>query len=181
MSSPLAVVGAGGFAREVAELIRDLIQDGEQWELLGFLTDDSATWGSTINDLPVLGGVDWLAQHADVQAAMGIGSPVVKWKMVERLAKAQVRFPSLVHPRTVRSRYLEIGVGAVITAGNTLTANIVLGDFSMINLHCTVGHDTTIGDFATISPGVSVSGNVRIGRGCDIGTGSALIQGVTVG
>jgi sugar O-acyltransferase (sialic acid O-acetyltransferase NeuD family) len=178
----LVIYGAGGFAREVCELVRDIDADSGRWHLLGFLDDRPEVRGTVLNGLPVLGGDAWIAeQRPRVYVALGVGSPTAKRRLADRLRGVAAGFPTLVHPTAVASRYVQYGEGVVVTAGNVLTANIVLGDFAMLNLMCTVGHDTTIGAFATVSPGVNVSGRVRIGDGCEIGTGSAIIQGVTIG
>lgn len=179
---PLLIYGAGGFAREVLALVRDINRLEAQWEVVGFLSDDANSWGQLLNDVPILGGEAELGNYADgVDVALGIGSPVAKRKVTERLRKHRVSWPSLTHPNVVMSSYVDVGEGVVITAGNVLTANIELGDFSMINLACTVGHDCVVGRYSTISPGVNVSGNVKVGDGCDIGTGSSFVQGVSLG
>ena len=179
---PLVIYGAGGFAREVLELIRDINREQESWSVLGFLSDDRDSWGSIINDLPILGGEPWLDSQADgVSVVFGIGSPAAKLQITQRLRSRKLQWPSLIHPNVVISQRVAVGTGVVITAGNILTTEITLGDFSMVNLACTIGHDCMIGRYTTISPGVNVSGYVHLGDGCDVGTGSAFVQGVAVG
>jgi len=51
----------------------------------------------------------------------------------------------------------------------------------MLNLHCTVGHDTVIGEFCTCSPGVHLSGNVTLENEVECGTNSSVIPAVTLG
>lgn len=178
----LVIYGAGGFAREVLALVHDINQESQRWDVLGFLSDDAATWGQTVNELPILGGQRWIEERrASVAVALAIGSPPVKRRTVQRASGANLSWATLVHPSVVASSYVVYGAGVVVTAGTILTSNIELADFSMLNLACTVGHDCTIGRYATTSPGVNVSGNVRIGEGCDIGTGAAIIQSVEIG
>ena len=62
-----------------------------------------------------------------------------------------------------------------------MTTNIELGCHVIVNLACTIGHDSILEDFVTIAPGVNISGNVTIGTGTDLGTGSKIIQGISVG
>jgi sugar O-acyltransferase (sialic acid O-acetyltransferase NeuD family) len=178
----IVIFGAGGFAREVLALLRDINQASESWDILGFLDDHESSWGKQLDDLPVLGGRDWLKERAGtVHLAFGIGSPVVKRKLALGLRGDVAGFPALVHPTTIRTRYVDVGEGVVITAGNILTSQIRIGSFAMLNLMCTVGHDAVIGDYTTVAPGSNISGNVTIGEGCDIGTGSKIIQGVSIG
>jgi sugar O-acyltransferase (sialic acid O-acetyltransferase NeuD family) len=178
----LVIYGAGGMAREVAQLVRDIVRAGSPINLLGFLDDDPMTHGSLLEGLPVLGDASYLASRAgEVDVVVGVGSPSLKRSLMCR-ANANARgFPILVHPNVVSSDSVRIGRGTIICAGSVLTVNIDLGDFSIINLSCTVSHDSTLEAFSTLGPGVNVSGNVRIGAGTDIGTGSTLIQGLTVG
>lgn len=179
---PLVIYGAGGFAREVLELVRDINETAPRWDVLGFLSDDSSSWGSLVNELPVLGGADWLDGQRHLPAvALGVGNPATKLRIAARLEPRSAEWPALVHPNVVMSRRVELGRGAIIAAGNVLTTNILVGEFATLNLSSTVGHDVILGSYATIAPGVNISGNVQVDEGCDIGTGSAIIQGIAIG
>jgi sugar O-acyltransferase (sialic acid O-acetyltransferase NeuD family) len=182
MPSPIAIYGAGGFAREVLELLRDTCRNGGPWNPVAFISDDATQKGLVLNGVPVM---DLDAARAacggSFAVALGVGSPVTKWKLAQRLRDLAPEFPALIHPSVTRSAHVSVERGVVITAGNILTANIVVREFSMINLACTVGHDAVIGPFATLAPGVNVSGGVRIGEGADIGTGTSILPNVAVG
>jgi UDP-3-O-[3-hydroxymyristoyl] glucosamine N-acyltransferase len=71
----------------------------------------------------------------------------------------------------------ELGIGAVICAGNILTTNICLGVHVQINLDCTIGHDVVLDDYTTLAPGVHLSGCVHCGKRVYIGTGAVIING----
>jgi sugar O-acyltransferase (sialic acid O-acetyltransferase NeuD family) len=198
MARDLVIVGAGGFGREVAQLVRDLNAAGPApWNLAGFVDDDPARKGTEVAGHPVLGSLDWLLE-ASVAArrvshetsdqiagapaiALGVGSPAVKSRIARRLAGHGFDFPTLVHPSAIVGDRVHLGTGAIVTAGCILTTDIAVGEFVTLNLGCTVGHDAVLGDYATLAPGVHVSGNVTLGEGADLGTGSSTIQGVTVG
>lgn len=179
---PLVIYGAGGFAREVLMLLKDLQRSTPSWEVLGFLDDDPAAAGRRIHGLPVLGGREWLEGRTPrCHVALGVGSPAVKRRLATALRGVAAGFPSLVHPTAVVGEGVTLEEGSIVTAGNILTADIRVRRFVTLNLACTVGHDGSIGDFANVAPGVNISGNVDIGEGCDLGTGGAVIQGVRVG
>lgn len=178
----LVVFGAGGFAREVAALVRDANQVQERWNLLGYLDDDVEKHGLSLDELPVLGDERWIQRRATpVHLALGVGSPALKRAVVDRLSGTVASFPSLIHPSVIKTPYVQMAEGVIITAGNILTSQVKIGRFAMLNLACTVGHDAVIGEFSTISPGCNISGYVTIGEGCDVGTGVKANPGVSVG
>ena len=62
-----------------------------------------------------------------------------------------LKYPNLIHPNVVGDwERIKIGIGNVICASNTLTTNIVFGDFNIVNLDCTIGHDVVIGNYNVI-------------------------------
>ncbi len=181
----IVIYGAGGFGREVAQLLADLNDRTPQWSVLGFLSDDTESHGAQRGDLPVLGGAEWLrSRNEPVAMALGVGSPALKRRLVER-ARAQnnphVSFPVLVHPTVCIGRRVRVDEGTIVCAASVITVDIAIGAFSTVNLCCTIGHDATLGAFSTLAPSVNVSGNVSLGEGADIGTGSKIIQGVGIG
>jgi len=178
----IVIYGSGGFAREVVHLIEDINEKKEEWEVLGFIDDNIENHGEIINDLPVLGGIDWINEQGSIAVAMGIGSPNAKKAIMTNLKElSNVTYPNLIHPSVKFSKFNTIGKGNVICEGNILTTNIAIKDFVTINLNCTIGHDTVIGSYTTILPNASVSGNVVFEERVDFGTNATIIQGIKVG
>lgn len=180
--TPLVIFGAGGFGRELLQLVRDVNAHRPRFAILGFLDDRETLWNSQRNGAPVLGGIPWLESQSRPPAlVIGVGSPKDKLRIAVRVRSAVAEFPVIVHPTVVKSDHIEYAPGVVVAAGTILTVDIRLAQFSTLHVGCNIGHDVKIGPYANVSPGVNVSGNVAIGEGCDIGTGSAFIQGVSIG
>ncbi len=179
----VVIVGAGGLGREISEWIEDLNEVRPTFRLLGFLDDNPARHGSICHSVPILGGLEWLAEHArTVAPVLGIGSPPAKRRVVERLrALGATEFPSIVHPDAVVGRYVEVGEGAVLCPGVIVTTDVRLGSFVTLNFDLTVGHDAVVGDYVTLAPGVHISGYVELGEGCDLGAGATVIPSAKVG
>lgn len=176
----LVIVGAGGFAREVAQVVRDINAVGEEaWTFLGYVDDAPGSAGTYVGMHPVLGDVAWLLGQADVWAVIAVGNPRTRHLIAGRLADHR-RWATLVHPRAWHGAGVEIGVGSVICAGACLTTDVSLGEHCHVNLNATVGHDVQAGAWITVNPGANVSGSVTLGDGVEIGTGAALVQGVSV-
>lgn len=179
----IVIFGSGGFAREVVHLIEDINQKEKKWEILGFIDDNEDNHGKILNDIKVLGGREWLKKYnEEIYLVLGIGNPNVKKVIIEDLKKyIHIKFPNLIHPTVKFSKYNTIGEGNIICEGNILTCNIQIGNFTIININCTIGHDVILHDYVTILPNASISGNVTLSECVDFGTNATIIQGLTVG
>ena len=177
----IVIVGAGGFGREVLEIFNDLNKQKKKWNILGFIDNNKAIHGKTINKYRVLGGLDWFENHRDVGCICAIGEPKTKKKVVEMLKKMDVKFYNAIHPSVIMSEFIEFGEGIIICAGTILTVNIKIGNHVIINLNCTIGHDAVIEDYCSLMPTVKINGNNHLYEGVYIGTGAAFIHQVSVG
>jgi sugar O-acyltransferase (sialic acid O-acetyltransferase NeuD family) len=169
-----AIYGAGGFAREVAWLIEEC---GD--EPVCFVDDDPESQGQALNGLPVLDLQTAAGRFADAALVGAIGTPASREAVITRAARQGFTTTTLVHPNVRMSRWIEMGEGTVICAGNVLTTNITLGNHVQINLDCTIGHDVRMGDFVTLAPGVHVSGWVHFGKRVYVGTGAVIVNGTS--
>lgn len=180
----LGIIGVGGFARELAQDLLDLGYDSSQ---LFFIDDYTPArevllgrgFGSARQELlfPVV--KDWkFAPNAEF--LMGVGLPERKKSLVERALQAGLRpHPTIVHPSAI-VQDAQVGMGGVICPNVVVTTNVKIGDYVILNLGATVGHDSVIGDRVTCNPGVSVSGGVKIGAGTLVGVGAIIKENVTL-
>lgn len=179
----IAVFGAGGFGREVAMLIEQINDQKKQWDFIGFY-DDGEEKGKIINDYKVLGGVEEINKTTEpLSLVFAIGNPSTKKKIHESIKKSEIFYPTLIHPNVQmgKRQFIKIGEGCIITAGNILTVNIELGNHVILNLSCTVGHDTIIKDYSSFMPGVNISGEVLINECVYVGTGAKIINQLEIG
>ena len=115
--------------------------------------------------------------------AVAIGNPDTKQKIIQNITNAMIDFPTLIHPSAMmgNNEYLKIGRGCIICAGCIVTTNIEIKDFVILNLACTVGHDTRIGNYASFMPSCNISGEVNIGDCVYCGTGVKIINRIEIG
>ena len=117
-----------------------------------------------------------------VHVVCAIGNAEARRTVVRKLSENEnIHFPNLIDPSVQMSERIRMGKGNILCAGTILTADIVLKDFVILNLDCTVGHDVRLESYITVYPSVNISGNVTMGEGCELGTGSQIIQGKTLG
>ncbi len=177
----IAIVGAGGLGKEIAVLIHQINQLQLTWNVIGYY-DDALPVGKKIVGHLVLGNIDALNKiDYDLQVVIAIGDPMVKSKIVNRIANFKITYPVLVHPSASLGLEVELGKGTIITAGCHLTVDVKTGDHVLINLNSTIGHDVSIGKFSCIMPGVHLSGFVSIGKSVLIGTGASVLQHLSIG
>lgn len=180
------IVGSGGFAREVAWLIRDLNHATPSYEFKGFIVSDLSRLGEHDSKDLVLGDFGWLEAHrGEIQAAFfGIGTPGVKLRLASELEQRcpWLEWPALVHPTAQFDRgSTRLGRGVVICAGVIGTVSLTFDDFAMVNLSCTIGHEAVLGKACVLNPTVNISGGVTLEEGVLIGTGAQILQYVKVG
>ena len=181
----IAIVGAGGFAREVAWLIRDLNEISPQFDFQGFLVSDLSNLHDTDSCDQLLGDFNWLENNRQIDALVfGIGTPHTKLKLAAELESRfpSLEWPALIHPTAHFDKdSVKIQRGVVVCAGCIGTVNLRFDEFSMVNLLCTIGHESQIGRGAVLNPTVNISGGVTMGSGVLVGTGAQVLQYVHVG
>jgi sugar O-acyltransferase (sialic acid O-acetyltransferase NeuD family) len=180
--TPLVIVGAGGFGREVLDIVEAANAASPKFEFLGFVDDDDSLDLELLNrrDAALLGAVDVLAD-LDASYVIAIGSPSARRSIAARIARWPRRPVSTVHPSSTVASGVVLEPGAVLASGARISTNIRVGAHFQANPNATVGHDCTIGDYVTLSPGAHISGNVTLGDGVLVGTGAVVIQGCAVG
>lgn len=184
MRGKLVLVGAGAHGRGTVEILKARRAAGlGAPEVIGFVDDNPARQGSTIDGHPVLGTVEWLIAHAHqgVVAILAIAAARPKQVLAERLELAGVAFTTAIHPSLQAASGVSFGDGAIVNAGVSIAFDTFVGRHTTINLGATIGHDVTIGDFATIAPGVNVTGKVAIGEGVEIQTNATIVPGLKLG
>jgi sugar O-acyltransferase (sialic acid O-acetyltransferase NeuD family) len=180
---PLAIVGAGGLGREIAVLVAQLNEAGAAWDLRGFY-DDRAPTTPTLGGLPYLGTLATLnATPSPLAVAVAVGSSASRAAVVARLTSPHLSFPALVHPQVALrpTQRVVLGEGCLIQRGCILTCDITLGRFVLLNLGCTLGHDSVLEDFCSLMPHANVGGGAHLGTGAYLGTNATVIHQVRVG
>lgn len=178
----ILIVGAGGFGREVAWLIEEINEEISEWNILGFIDENEAMYGEELNGYKVLGGLDKIGEFKNVYIAIAIGNSKVRKDIVRKISTFDCKQATLIHPNVIMDKKSNsIGKGCIICASNIITVNVNIGNYVIINLDSTVGHDVVLKDFVTIYPSVNVSGCCTIGQCVELGTGSQIIQGKTIG
>jgi len=175
------ILGAGGFGREVYGWLLDLPEFGRDMRFGGFLDDDPNALDGFKLETGIVGSIRDYESRATHVLVCGIGRVDLKRRVCQPLREAGAEFLTVVHPTAVLGRNVRLGTGVVLCPRVTLTCDIEVGDFAMINCHSSAGHDVRIGAWTTISAHCDLTGHTRIDEEVFMGSGASVIPGKRVG
>lgn len=183
MTTPIVILGAGGFGRHAHDVVDAINGVEPTFEMLGFLDDGQPDEGLLLErDSSHLGPISKLEQlPAEVGYLIGIGVGRVRQKIDTWATSIGRDAVTAIHPTVTFGRNVSIAPGVVLCAHTSIGTNITLGRHVHLNFNCTVGHDTVLEDYVTAYPGANIAGNVLLEENVIVGTGAAIIQGITVG
>jgi acetyltransferase EpsM len=185
VTARVAILGAGGHARVVADILLCMQDAGAALAVAGFIAPEGEAWMG----IPVLGAdSDLAALAADGVIShfiLGVGSvrggQAVRPRLAETAIAAGAAPLAAIHPSAVIGRGAVVQPGAAVMALAAINPGARVGAHAIINTGARIDHDTEVGDFAHIAPGATVSGDARIGRNALIGVGASVRQGARVG
>lgn len=178
----IIIIGAGGMGREVLAVLKNINAINPTWNILGF-ADDGKQTGEEVNDIEVLGGVEYLNTITQKTACcIAISLPKVRKAIKEKITNTAITFPTIIHPSVIISdkEFVTIGEGCLLLINTVFTTNITIGNFVIVNVGAIINHDAEIDSFSTIMPGVNISTGAKVGEGCYIGTGTKISKPETI-
>lgn len=179
----VVIIGAGGHAREVLDILLSCRATGEDIEPLGFIDENPDNHGRTIDGFPVLGDFRWFdgVDRSEVKVICAVGTPQVCRRLAQQAQSIGLSFTNAISPQAYISPHARIGQGVMIFPNAIVNTGAVIGNHVILNVAATISHDTVVGDFCNINPGAHLAGNVNVGEGCYIGMGANVIQNIVIG
>jgi sugar O-acyltransferase (sialic acid O-acetyltransferase NeuD family) len=178
----MIIAGAKGFSKEVLEVIYRM-GHAENVVFFDNLTSDNISY---IYDLyPIIKTIEDLKIHIDTidpKFTLGLGTPLSRMRLSELICSIGGKLTSVICPSSSIGQFgVEIGTGVNIMQNAILTTGVKIGEGALLNINCTIGHDSSIGKYSEICPGVNISGNCHIGEFTFIGTNSTILPNVRIG
>ena len=176
----LILVGGGGFFLELSEYIQTDINTGnlESCHLAGFIDDDPGHCSDQFNYLGTI--EDYTPQLRD-QFLLAIGSVVHRYRLFHALKTKGAKFFTYIHPSAFIAATAKLGDGVVVCPFSTINAHAEVSNNTLVNVGCSVGHESIVGESCVLSPGSIINGAAKLGARSFMGTRSTVFPAVTVG
>lgn len=176
------VIGAGGHARSVLDVIRS-----EGRYLVAGLIDSSQPKGTPALGSHVLGREQDLPVLCREQGtALGIVAIGDNWQ--RRAAMERLRalvpgfvFVSSVHPAATVAGDVTIASGTVVMAGAVVVSGSRIGNGCIVNTLASLDHDGVMEDYSSLAPGAVTGGRVRLGTCAAVGLGARVVHNLRIG
>lgn len=174
----IILLGAGGHAAVILDILKAQIASGEKIKIKGLLDDSNK---KECMGYPILGStlrVDDFNEE-NTYFIIAIGSNEIRYNLSEKYG--HLKFFTAIHPSAIIGSQVNIGVGSVVMPNVVINANSQIGQHTIINTGAIVEHDNWIGDYVHLSPNATLCGAVRVKPLTHIGAGSTVIQGKMIG
>ncbi|MFJ7934424.1 acetyltransferase [Sporosarcina sp. NPDC096371] len=175
----IVIIGDSGHAK----VISDIVNSNDDLSVYAKLDDKYQE--VFVEDGLLKGPVSHLQElmksELQIRVVVGIGSNVVRQKIVSNLGLSSEAYISVIHASAIVSPSAKIGNGTVVMPGAIVNADTNIGDHVIVNSGCVVEHDCAIGNYAHISPRAALTGGTTIGEGAHIGASASVIPLKTVG
>ncbi len=178
----MIIVGAKGFAKEVLQVF---YQRNELQNIVFFDNVNSDLPEKLYDRFEILktdSNVKSYIKNVDDRFVLGVGNPKIREKLYMKFSRLSGKIETVISPKSdIGTFNTHIGQGVNIMTGSIIVNDVNISDGCLINLNCTIGHDSNIGKFTELSPGVHISGNCIIGEFCNFGTGAVVLPRIKIG
>ena len=175
----IIIIGSGGGALEIIDLIHSINKVEPTWNIVGFVGEKEKRHEKNFSSYDVIDSKE-LNKFKDFYFVCSITSPKLKDKVIRKEVRSSNLVPAtLIHPNSIISSTAIIKEGSVILSNVKIASNAKIGKHVWIDHNSLIGHDVQIESFSSIFPSSTVLGDV--GKRCFVGAGSIIHQNASVG
>lgn len=178
---PIVMIGGGGHASVLTEML--LIQGKE---VVAVISPED------IGKRRIFNGIAHLKNNEDILAfdkervllVNGIGmAPKSKFrqKINNYFLSLGYKFETVIAHNAYISPFAKVEVGAQVFPMAIVQTGVTIGVHSIINSGALIEHDSRVGAYNHIAPKATLCGQVKTEDNVYIGSGSTIIQGLSIG
>jgi sugar O-acyltransferase (sialic acid O-acetyltransferase NeuD family) len=178
----MIVVGAKGFALEVAEIILENQPDTNLFFYDDIHNYDEPKLLSKYHIIQTEADLRAIIQTSDHEFVLGIGNPYKRQMLYQKFITAGASCSSSISKKAMISKIdTSIGIGSNILAGAVISNHVQIGKGCIVYFNAIITHGCIVQDFVEISPGAILLGNCHIGAYSHIGAGAKILPNVKIG
>ncbi len=178
----MLIIGAKGFAKEVLQVFIDSKFSG-QIAFYDDVNDDVS--GFLYDEFPILKNEDEVLEFFKTNGnefTIGIGSPVLRYKLYKKIINLGGNFTSSISPLAQIGSYdVTIGIGSNVLSQAIFSNSSQIGIGCIVYYNVVITHDCVVGDFVELSPNVILLGRCSVGSFSQIGANVTILPDVKIG
>lgn len=175
----LIIIGAGGMGRTMYDMARESIGYGTQYDIRGFIDDNTSALNNFANYPPVVAPIQGYKPKENEIFICSIGG-VARKKCMEEIISKGGEFLTMIHSTARIGTNVQIGEGSIVGAFTTIGADAKVGKYNLIQSYTVIGHDSIIGDWNRIDTHVTLVGGTVVHNEADIHTSAMISHNVIV-
>jgi len=177
----ILVIGDSSFTK----VIINLIEDEGEFEIFGVI--DCLNVGNKFSNYDIVGTKEDIPRLLDENDIYGgvlaIDNnwmcKVVYDKIL--LIYSKFNFITVIHPTAIIGKNVIIGRGTLVMAGVVVNSDSVIGEFCLLKMQSSLGHEGIMEDFSSLSFGVITGGNLKLGTFSNISFSTSVIENIKIG
>ncbi len=178
--SSAVIAGAGGFALEVLEYVRE-VASGSHLRIRGVID-----WGESLSrptrlDVAPLCAVEEYVPIENEVVVVALGDCEARTRMVDFLRARRACLPPFSASGSYISPSARVGEASVICPSAIVNARAHVGVGVVINTFASVGHEATVDDFSVLSPYATLTGRASVGKRCFLATRATVLPNIRLG
>lgn len=176
----MIVIGAGGHAKEILEILTRK----NELDHLYFFDSINTNKDYLFDKFKIL---HILKEVLDIFAfdnrfSLGIGHPEHRHRLAHEFQKLGGMLTSIISPDScIGSWNCTLEKGVNVMSGVFVSNDVHIAEGTLLNASCHIHHDSDVGRYSEIGPGAMILGKVRIGDFSSIGSGAIILPGITMG
>ena len=181
MKKKILIFSAGSAGKEVFQLILNINKLYNEWEVIGYVDNDTNKIGKTIDDIQVYSTAN-KPKKKEIYAMCGIMNGAIRKKIFnEEIIKNEYKLTNLIHPLVEKPKCFKTGLGNIIFGNVHISFEVDIKNFSIISNFCDLGHNLIANNYFTIMPSAIIGGNCEIGEQTLIGSGAMIHPRIKIG
>lgn len=175
----LGIYGYGGHGLEVEELARVINLKEHRWDKIIFIDDAK----EKIDNEKIFLFEDIISKYSpkEIEFMTGIGEPVIREKLYNKVKDKDYSFAILVHPSASVAESAILEEGTMVSHNAFVSIKAHLSTNTLIQPMASVHHECKVGRNSVVSTSAVMGGNSSLGYNSFIGLSAALKQGISVG